>query len=258
MPRGSRLDHLERGTAAQPDDGAVVHSLGKGGRHLVGARVVRAHAIDEGPGVFPGVAVDDQPVLAHIDVAWDPVRFVGQPDRQRGTRSTLSLHRGIRAWRAGVGRCLQFQHRFDATGKQIDDRDLRLALSRGGPHAEPNQELLADGDPRDRVALRVEELADNLDALALLRGWRIAIEARLGERDVRWRGAAAGELYLRGSRGQIRLADRAVGEYQRAFAPIFADLTGAKRGRGGGALREGVERQQRVRGRQRVHAVGAD
>ena len=85
---------------------------------------------------------------------------------------------------------LELQHRLDAARQQVDDRDLRLTIASGGAHAQPDQELLAHGDPRHRVALRVEELTDDFDPFALLRGRRIAIEAGLADRVVGGGGAA--------------------------------------------------------------------
>ena len=51
--------------------------------------------------------------------------------------------------------------------------------------AEPDQELLADAHAIRRVALGVEELADDLDPLGELRGRRIAIEPGLVDHGIR-------------------------------------------------------------------------
>ena len=153
---------------------------------------------------------------------------------------------------------MPFDDRFDPAGEQIHHRHLRLAVAPGRAQTEPHQEFLADGHARDRTAFRIEELAEDLDALADLRCRRVAIEARFVDGVVRQAGPGLGELQFCGGLGNADLGHRTGWQRQRLFTSVLADLRDAETVRAWCGLGVGVEREQGVGGRQRAHAVAAD
>ena len=189
------------------------------------AGVVRPHAIDERAGVLARRRRRGRrdPRARRRGSATSPTC----PGTPIGSVRRAALRRCIAGSPAGVlrvGRRLQLEHRLDAARQQIDDGDLRLPIALGRAHAQPDEELLADGDARHRVALRVDELADDLDALTHLRAGRIAIEARFVDGVVRRQRSAPGELHLRRGLRDVDLRHRAGRQRQRALTAVLADL----------------------------------
>ena len=184
----------------------------------------------------------------------------GHADRQRACSAALTPHRRILAGRARSRPAAAA--RAPARRRRAARRRRRPAATRsrvGRAQAQADEELLADLHARDGLALRVEELADDFDALtASPSAGGLRSKPGLVEDVVRGQRAVLENCTFAAVSADRHLRNRAVraASATRRWPSLPISLMPSVR-RGGGGLRVRVERQQRVGRRQRARPVAA-